>query len=393
MAPSTIPTIAQNAQSRHVAQTKHVLTILGARPNFVKHAALTLQLRLADAQLGFVMDVVHTGQHYDEDLSDRFFQELPLDPPLHHLGIGGTDQAKQFGLILERLTPILRADPPAAILVYGDTTTTAASALAATYLDIPVAHVEAGERTYHRVKYPEEVNRVITDHIAALELVVGDKARDYLRLEGIPPERIEVVGDLMFDLFRWAWPRLDELAGDEIRARKGDEYILATLHRAENTDDLPRLRQILTALDGSPVPVVMPAHPRLRERMTKLGWEPQQSLELISPVGYFDLLYLLQGATSVVTDSGGVIREALFAQTPSIVPLAATPWGEAISSGWATLANDPIGLAAILKDPPTSGVDFSTDAFGDGNAGRNIVAALNRLVERDGDWDTAWQPR
>ncbi len=352
--------------------------VVGARPQFVKAAAVYRFLGEHPEAPGFNDALVHSGQHYDELVNDVFFRELPLPAPAAELGVGDVPLEQQFGRIVERITPVYRRIEPDAVVVFGDTTTTIGAALAAAYLDVPVVHVEAGERSYRRRRFPEELNRIVVDHASTLCLTATEGARDQLLTEGVSPARVRFVGDVMLDLFLWAWPRLAELAKSE--TRPDGPYDLATLHRAENTDDAARLRTIIAALDRGPRPVILPAHPRLATRLAAAGIEPQGAIRMVPPVGYFQLLRLLEGATLVVTDSGGVMREASFAGKPCVVPMRDMPWRVLVDEGWAHEVDaDADELAHLLRNPP-SVPSQPTAAFGDGKACARIVASLNELV-------------
>ncbi len=250
-----------------------VMFVVGARPQLVKDAALTLTMRADPGRARFSRLLVNSGQHYDDMLSDVFFRELPMDRPDRELSVGSGAPDVQFGQILNRLTSTLEETGPEAVVVYGDTTTTLAASLAAAYRDVPVVHVEAGERAYQRTKSPEELNRILTDHAATLCLAVSERSRERLRGEGVSTHRIRVVGDLMYDLFRWAVGRVGPPPSD-------GAYDVATIHRAENTDDPGFLRELLGALDEGPRRVILPAHPRLRKALAQTGWQPDGALEI-----------------------------------------------------------------------------------------------------------------
>ncbi len=339
---------------------------------------------------GFDGALVHSGQHYDELVNEVFFRELPLPSPAAELDVGNVPPEQQLGRILERITPVYRRIEPDAVVVFGDTTTTIGAALAAAYLDLPVVHVEAGERSYRRRRFPEELNRIVVDHASTLCLTATDAARDQLLAEGVSSPRVRFVGDVMLDLFLWAWPRLAQLP--ESDTRPDGPYDLATLHRAENTDDAERLRTIIAALDRGPRPVVLPAHPRLANRLAAAGVEPQGAIRIVPPVGYFQLLRLLQGATLVVTDSGGVMREAAFAGKPCVVPMRDMPWRALVDEAWAQEVDaDADELVALLQHPPAV-PSQPTSAFGDGRACARIVASLNEIVGGSVQDAAIWRP-
>jgi UDP-N-acetylglucosamine 2-epimerase len=351
------------------------MQVTGARPQFIKAAVVYHKLRELGSQAPLVSKLVHTGQHYDTNLSDTFFEQLGLPEPDFHLGIGNAPPHSQFGLILERLTPILEQERPSGVLVYGDTTSTLAAAVASQYLNLPLIHVEAGERLFARVQQPEELNRILTDHAAWLCLTATGKARDFLLEEGMDAQRARFVGDLMYDLLRWGLQRCEQcsrltLAGLGLAPGR---YHLATLHRAENTAGPDVLLPLLNALDTGRVPVVLPVHPRTAKVIQAAGWQPQANLKLIEPVGYFELLVLLKDCSKVVTDSGGLTREAFWTGKPAILPVAQTCWQEIVDCGWAVISGaDPVLLSEALAgfQPAT---DRPSGVFGDGHAAERII--------------------
>lgn len=369
-----------------------VLVVVGARPQFIKAAALWLHLADHPEAAAFTPLLVHSGQHYDELLSDVFFEELPLPAPAHELGVGEFPQTEQFAEILIRCSALLAEVDPAAVLVVGDTTTTLAAALAAGYADVPVVHLEAGERAYRRHRYPEETNRVLADHLAAMCLTATERATLVLRGEGMSPARVRFVGDVMLDLFLWGRSRALPLSTVAPPGLRSGDFDLATLHRAENTDDDLTLVRLLGALDHAPRPVVLPAHPRLAKRCNALGWQASGSLQLIPPVGYLAMLSLLDGASQVVTDSGGLMREAFFAATPCIVPAGDSPWGEIVRTGWAWVTGDDTDrLLELLESFPRPDSP-PPPLFGDGHAAAAVVAAVNEVVAVGQSPRAAWEP-
>jgi UDP-GlcNAc3NAcA epimerase len=332
-------------------------------------------LRDLGSQAPFVSKLVHTGQHYDTNLSDTFFEQLGLPVPDYHLAVGNALPHSQVGLILERLTPILETEHPDGVLVYGDTTSTLAAALASQYLGLPLIHVEAGERLFARVQQPEELNRILTDHAAWLCLTATLKASGFLRQEGMSDQRVRFVGDLMFDLLLWGL----EQCGQSSQLKLADlglepgRYHLATLHRAENTADPANLAAMFSALDLSPLPVILPLHPRTAKALQAANWQPAHNLRLIEPVGYLELLTLLKDCCKVVTDSGGLTREAFWAGKPAILPVTRTCWQEIVDCGWAvTTGADYVQLAQALAQFEPH-ISRPSDLFGDGNAAGRII--------------------
>src|SRR5690606_10800273 len=267
------------------------------RPQFIKAAPVSRALRGAGE---FHEVLVHTGQHYDSNMSDVFFEELEIPRPHHHLGVGSGDHGAQTGRMLERLERVIRDEAPDVVLVYGDTNSTLAGALAAAKLHVPVAHVEAGLRSFNR-RMPEEINRIVTDHVAEILFAPTDDAVENLRREGIPESRIHQVGDVMYDATLFFGAKADrtsrilDLLGLEPRG-----YILATVHRAENTDEGARLASIIEGLSavGTEIPVVLPLHPRTRSALAREGLLEQahRSLRIIEPVGYLDMIMLEKSA-------------------------------------------------------------------------------------------------
>lgn len=348
---------------------------------------------LRDAgQLPFVHRLIHTGQHYDDMLSDVFFRELALEPPYVNLEVGPLSITSQAAQMLERLDDVITSEAPDLVLVYGDTTSTLATALASAIRDVPLIHVEAGERIYRRKRVPEEINRVLTDDIASLCLTCTDTATQNLKWEGFADDRVRFVGDPMFDLFLWGMERVDAVAGVSPGSfgLSASEYHLATIHRHQNTSSPDRLLSLLEALDESRLPVLLPVHPRVRRMLEALDWKPNRSLRFLEPLGYFDFMRLLLDCRRVATDSGGVMREAFFAQKPSIVPMENSWWSEIVEAGWAIEVGEN-------RDALTQGLDSYEPTgpppiglFGDGDASRWIIDAVVESVTSDAARDGPW---
>lgn len=352
-----------------------VLTIVGARPQFIKAAVVSRALR---AQPGVREVLVHTGQHYDDNMSRVFFEELEIPEPDYHLGIGGGTHGQNTGRMLEALEEVLLQERPDWVLVYGDTDSTLAGALAAAKLHIPVAHVEAGLRSFNR-RMPEEINRVLTDHVSDLLFAPTEVAVRNLLREGIPSDKIHLVGDVMYDAALYYGEKAERES--QVLRRLGlvpKGYVLATLHRAENTDDPERLRVVLQALAqvNKEVPVVLPVHPRTRKRAEAFGLDHLLGEVLaIEPVGYLDMVMLEKNARVIATDSGGVQKEAFFHRVPCVTLREETEWVELVELGWNRLCppRDPASIVDYLLHDWTGG---EATPYGTGHAGSAIAAHL-----------------
>ena len=359
-----------------------VLTVIGARPQFIKAAAVSRQLRAS----GIDELLLHTGQHYDPNMSDVFFKELEIPKPDFNLEIHSGSHGAQTGRMLEKIEAVLQEERPDWVLVYGDTNSTLAGALAAAKLHIPIAHVEAGLRSFNR-RMPEEVNRVLTDHMSDLLFAPTESAVANLRKEGIPEEKVRLVGDVMYDaaLFYGAKAEKESriLEDLELEARC---YVLATIHRAENTDDPQRLAAIFEGLCevASREKVVLPLHPRTR-KMLESQWlleNVRNRLTLIDPVGYLDMVMLEKNARAIATDSGGIQKEAFFYRVPCVTLRDETEWVELVESGWnkivppysADVVCSSINL--VFKRPEIAG-----DLYGDGNS---AIMICNQIKKEKG---------
>jgi UDP-GlcNAc3NAcA epimerase len=364
-----------------------ILTIVGARPQFIKAATVSRAIARHNDSSSLIRIeelIVHTGQHFDAAMSDVFFDELSIPRPSVHLGVGGLDHGAMTGRMLERIERVLVQETPDWVLVYGDTNSTIAGALAAAKLHVPVAHVEAGLRSFNRAM-PEEINRVLTDHCASLLLAPTEVAVSHLRREGIPDQSIELVGDVMYDAALFyaadAEQRASLLDSLDIQCSR---FALATIHRAENTDDPQRLNTIFGALRrlAQALPVVLPLHPRTRKRLNEngLALANREGVKLIDPVGYLDMVCLERNARLVLTDSGGVQKEAFFYGVPCVTLRHETEWTELIELGVNRLA-PPLSVNAIM-DVVSSALEAPrpdssrSSPYGDGRAGEKIVKAL-----------------
>jgi UDP-N-acetylglucosamine 2-epimerase len=348
-----------------------VVSIVGARPQFIKASPLSRELRLRHHEI-----LVHTGQHYDRDMSDVFFEELGMPVPDYHLGIGSGPHGAQTGAMLAAIETVLQKESPDAVIVYGDTNSTLAGALAAAKLHLPVAHVEAGLRSFNR-RMPEEINRVVTDHLSAWLLAPSEVSRQQLAQEGIV-QGVHVVGDIMVDALHLHGPRAAErseaLARHQLRA---GTYYLATVHRAENTDEGGNLRQIFDALGALDRPVILPLHPRTEKRMAELGVAIGANVRVLAPQGYLDMLALQRGAACVLTDSGGIQKEAYYLRVPCVTLRTETEWVETVATGWNTLVGtDPERILAAVARRPAPGTPHP-DLYGDGMTAGRIVEILS----------------
>lgn len=351
-----------------------VLTVVGARPQFIKAAAVSRHLVSNHHEI-----LVHTGQHYDQELSDIFFDELDIDEPAYNLGIGSGSHGEQTGRMIVELEEVMFEESPDVVILYGDTNSTLAGAIAGVKLDVTLAHVEAGLRSDNR-DMPEEINRILTDHGSDVLFTPSESADNRLESEGIT-NGVYNVGDVMYDSILWAKSRAveesDVLERFNLRPK---EYILSTVHRESNTDDPDRLKSILDGLYHAPHPVVLPAHPRLVDRLEAHNLKDRASdvLRVIDPVGYLDFVRLLDGAAKVATDSGGVQKEAFYLGTPCVTLRDETEWIETIDAGWNVLTGtDESAISAALGDDTIP--DNRPELYGDGTAGEQIVDVLETI--------------
>ena len=354
------------------------LTVIGNRPQFVKAAAVSFRLREAAEEV-----LVHTGQHYDAELSQVFFDELDLPRPEHLLDLGGGSNTEQTGRMLASIGPLLAAERPDVVLVYGDTNSTLAGALAAAQMRIPVAHVEAGMRSFDRTM-TEELNRVLTDHASDLLLCSSAAPAEHLRHENVNGE-VVVVGDVMVDVAQLLAPRARErTAVLEACDVEPGGYLLATAHRAGTVDDPEKLERLVSLLAGMPDPVVLPVHPRTRARLESTGLmgelEAADGVRLVPSLGYLDFTALLLHSRAVLTDSGGVQKEAYLARVPCVTLRDRTEWTETVQTGWNTIVglDSDAARAALERERPAE----HPPLYGDGRAGERVVQALLALRER-----------
>ncbi len=375
-----------------------IVTVVGARPQFIKVGAVCRAIekynRHASSKNRIDEILVHTGQHYDHLMDKIFFEELELPMPVYHLGVGSGSHAQQTGMMLERLERVLEKEKPDGVVVYGDTNSTLAGALTAAKLNIPVVHVEAGLRSYVR-SMPEEINRVVTDHLSTFLFCPTSQAVKNLAKEGIKPgagKMVRNVGDVMYDSILY-YSKIAEKKSTILKdlgfLAPGSElqtpnYYLVTLHRAENTDDPKKLKSILKALSeiGREIPVILPLHPRTKKmihafRLLSRG----RSIKLIDPVSYFDMLTLERRARAILTDSGGVQKEAYWFKVPCLTLREETEWLETVRSGWNVLAGTETRriVREVNSLPRREPYRKWKGTFGDGRASQRIVQTLTEL--------------
>jgi UDP-GlcNAc3NAcA epimerase len=361
-----------------------VLTIIGARPQFVKAATVSRAMRLIPE---ITEILVHTGQHYDTNMSEIFFSELDIPKANYYLDIGSGTHGMQTGRMIESIEQVLLKEQPHWVLVYGDTNSTLAGAIAASKLHIPVAHVEAGLRSFNR-KMPEEINRVLTDHISNLMFAPTEIAVKNLTFEGLSRDDIHLVGDVMYDAALYYANKVENSKGDilEKLGLKSKHYSILTIHRAENTDNLIHLDAIFKGLvDVSrDTTIVVPLHPRTQKALEHAGLldEVSQHLKLIPPVGYLDMIVLEKNARLIITDSGGVQKEAFFYQVPCLTLRTETEWVELVELGWNQLL-EPTSRQAIKSGfqnaiSAEKSHNESPKIYGNGQAALKILDILTR---------------
>lgn len=350
----------------------NVLTVVGNRPQFIKAAAVSGPLRQSHREL-----LIHTGQHFDEELSGVFFHELGLPSPDRQLGIARGSNTSQTARMLSALEPVIAEAAPDVVLIYGDTNSTLAGALASAQARVPVAHVEAGMRSFDRAM-PEELNRVLADHTSALLLCSSEVAVENLRREGVSGA-VELVGDVMVDVAMGVQPtargRVDLVAAHGLEPGR---YVLATSHRAGNVDNPDRLRALVELLLAVPHAVLLPLHPRTHARLRAAGLlerlQRSERLTVTPPLGYVELTALMCNARAVLTDSGGLQKEAYLAGVPCITLRSTTEWVETVDAGWNVLVDldTDAALRALERDPPPA----RPPLYGDGHAAERVVSAL-----------------
>jgi len=366
-----------------------ILTIVGARPQFVKAAVVSRAITDHNLKTNYTEIkevIVHTGQHFDDNMSNIFFKEMQIPNPDYQLGVSGGTHGSMTGQMLIKIEEILQEEEPNIVLVYGDTNSTLAGALAAVKLHIPVAHVEAGLRSFN-MQMPEEVNRILTDRVSAYLFCPTKQAVNNLVTEGAdkwPGARIYNVGDVMYDAVLYykamATPSIEIVS---LINELGTGYYLATVHRAENTDDYERFNNIIQALDeiAENTPVILPLHPRARKKLDVYGMVIK-NITCIEPVGYFDMLTLLNETKAVFTDSGGLQKEAYFFKKPCITLRDETEWVELVENGFNVLVGADARMITVAeRELNLEGELQDTDLYGNGQAGNRIIQLLLNHME------------
>lgn len=358
-----------------------IATVIGARPQFIKAAPVSAALR----QAGIEEIMIHTGQHFDANMSDVFFAELNIPRPAHRLDIGGGGHGAMTGRMLQELEPLFQRHDPDAVLVYGDTNSTLAGALTAVKMHIPVAHIEAGLRSFNR-RMPEEINRILVDHISDLLFCPTDAAIAHLAAEGVTAG-VHAVGDVMFDAALAAVARARETSRIlETLALTPGRYAVATIHRAENTDDPAILRRLTTYLENFPVssedpgaPIIFPVHPRTRGALAAAQIVLPDRVRAVEPLGYLDMAWLAHHAAIILTDSGGLQKEAYFHRVPCVTLRFETEWTETIEAGWNRLWTEENYRTPRREIP----------AYGKGDSAARIATILRERYETKDVKETA----
>lgn len=351
---------------------KKILTVLGARPQFIKAAAVSKVI--SEQYNGSLQElIIHTGQHYDENMSAVFFKEMNIPNPYCRLNVGGKSHGAMTGEMLIELEQLMLKEKPDIVLIYGDTNSTLAAAISASKLHIPIAHIEAGMRSFDK-RIPEEVNRVLSDHVSSIFLCTSNEPANNLIKEGLT-NGIHVVGDVMYDL---VLSHQSSLKPSAAVANIKAPFYLATCHRQENTDNPENLLSIFYALKqlSSQAQVVIPMHPRTAQHIKKLSIDTS-GITILDPLGYFDMLYLTSNAELVITDSGGLQKEAYYCNKPVVVMRDVTEWSELIECGVAKLTGANTEKILSASQELAAIKNFPRNIYGDGKAAEKIVAILN----------------
>jgi UDP-GlcNAc3NAcA epimerase len=363
-------------------QKKKIITIVGARPQFIKAAPMSLAFSLFADQVTEIM--IHTGQHYDENMSQIFFEEMKIPRPKYQLKSGGLSHGAMTGNMLIEIEKIYLEEKPDMVLVYGDTNSTLAGALAATKLHIPVAHIEAGLRSFNS-KMPEEINRILTDHISSILFCPTDSAIANLNNEGVAKKNnVKVIktGDIMLDAMINGRPFAKSI--EAVKGLVDKPFYLATIHRSENTDDFKSLENLFSALNdiSSKIPVILPLHPRTKKIISqKLPEHYLNHLKIIEPIGYFEMIFLLNHCQAVFTDSGGVQKEAYFVQKPCVTLRNETEWVELVDAGVNVLVGSDYDKIIAAEKNLNKITKFPSLLYGDGHEAKKIVSHLLSYLE------------
>jgi UDP-N-acetylglucosamine 2-epimerase len=351
-----------------------ILSVVGARPEFIQAMPVSRAIRIEHQEI-----LLHTGQHYDYQMSQTFFNELEIPMPDYNLGVGSASQTRQVAEIMIGMEEVLIKEKPDLVIVRGDTNSTLAGTLVTSKMNIPLAHIEAGERSFNRLM-PEEINRLVADRLATLHFCVSSKAVENLANEGISTS-VHWVGDVMLDALLYAQPiaRAKSRILEELNITP-QKYVLATIHRAMNTDEPERLKQIMEAFNQVGEIIILPVHPRTRKTLASINIQIEEHIHMIEPVGYFDMLCLEENARLIATDSGGVQREAYYMKIPCLTLRDESEWGETIKTGWNRLVGAE--KEQIVKNwfsfkPPSK----HPSIYGDGNAAQKIVNIINLAAE------------
>ena len=356
---------------------KKILSVVGARPQFIKAAAVSREFSKHDS---ITEVVIHTGQHYDHNMSEVFFREMKINEPKYNLGIKSFLQGEMTGKMIEGIEKIILDEKPDAVLVYGDTNSTLAAAIAAVKVHVPLIHVEAGLRSYN-MNMPEEVNRILTDRVAGLLFCPTETAMNNLKNEGFDNYDCKYLnsGDVMLDASLYYSSLTNERPAVMVKSNF-KEYILCTVHRAENTNDPVRLKNIVTAINliNKEVPVILPLHPRTKKTVEALGLT--LNCTVIEPVGYLDILNLLKGCILVMTDSGGMQKESYFFEKPCICMRNETEWTELTDAGYIALTgSDTEKIVYAFRNYKNTLLSYSENFFGTGKASAEIVDEIQRM--------------
>ncbi|QQV67712.1 UDP-N-acetylglucosamine 2-epimerase [Acinetobacter junii] len=348
-----------------------IVTVLGARPQFIKAAAFSREIA---KHTNISEVIVHTGQHYDQNMSDVFFKEMNIPLPKYKLKTGGKNHGAMTGQQLEKIEEILLTEKPDLVLVYGDTNSTLAGALAATKLHIPIAHVEAGLRSFNK-KMPEEINRILTDQVSDYLFVPSVGAKQNLLNEGVGEEKIFVVGDIMYDVSLYYKEKM--VKPNWFDSLNLTNFILCTIHRAENTDDAEKLGDIFKGLELSKKDIILPLHPRTVNKIKQYGLDIPQNIRVIEPIGYLEMVWLEVHCDLVVTDSGGVQKEAYFHGKYCVTLREETEWVELVEGGLNRLVGSDFekiqwACEQLFEHNPTMGI------YGDGNTARQIIREIEK---------------